>query len=80
MIDIKSFSETDFEFQKITRLYNLVSHDDKEHVDDTKESWETNDKNLQRDRLLLYNGDNVLGYLGYAQGRDENHRNCYFNI
>ena len=38
MIEIKSFTETDFEFQEVTRLYNLVSHDDKEHIDDMKES------------------------------------------
>tara|TARA_B100000315_G_C14521871_1_gene561948 strand:+ start:114 stop:1079 length:966 start_codon:yes stop_codon:yes gene_type:complete len=80
MIEIKQFCETDFEFQEITRLYNLVSHDDQEHVDDMKEGWAIIDKSLQRDRLLLYNGDSVLGYLGYAQGRNENHRNCYFNI
>ena len=77
---IKNFTETDVEFDHITRLYNLVSHDDKEHVDDMKEGWAVIDRSLQRDRLLLYDGDNVLGYLGYAQGRDENHRNCYFNI
>ena len=37
MIKIKSFSETDFEFQEITRLYDLVSHDDQEHIDDMKD-------------------------------------------
>ena len=36
---IKNFTETDVEFDHITRLYNLVSHDDKEHVDDMKEGW-----------------------------------------
>ena len=71
---IKNFTETDVEFDHITRLYNLVSHDDKEHVDDMKEGWAVIDRSLQRDRLLLYDGDNVLGYLGYAQGRDENLR------
>ena len=80
MIDIKSFSETDFEFQEITRLYNLVSHDDQEHIDDMKESWAVRDQSLKRDRLLLHDGDEVPGYLGYAQGRNENHENCYFNI
>ena len=38
MIEIKSFTETDFEFQEVTRLYNLISHEDKEHIDDMKES------------------------------------------
>ena len=37
MIEIKSFSETDFEFQEITRLYDLNSHDDQEHIDDKKD-------------------------------------------
>ena len=80
MAEIKKFTETDFEFQQVTRLFNLVSHDDKEHVDDMKEGWAVRDKSLQRDRFLLYDDDTVLGFLGYAQGRDENHRNCYFNI
>ena len=80
MAKIKNFTETDIEFQEVTRLFNLVSHDDKEHVDDMKEGWAVRDKSLQRERFLLYDDDTVLGFLGYAQGRDENHRNCYFNI
>jgi len=80
MTEIKQFTETDFEFQEVTRLYNLVSHDDQEHVDDMKEGWEVRDKSVKRDRFLLYYDDTVIGFLGYAQGRDENHRNCYFNI
>ena len=43
MIEIKNFTGTDFEFNEVTRLFNLVSHDDKEHVDDMKESWAVND-------------------------------------
>ena len=50
MIKIKKFTETDYEFTEVTRVYNLVSHDDKEHVDDMKEGWEVRDKSLQRDR------------------------------
>ena len=80
MTEIKQFTETDFEFQEVTRLYNLVSHDDQEHVDDMKEGWEVRDKSVKRDRFLLYDDNAVIGFLGYAQGRDENHRNCYFNI
>ena len=80
MIHIKNFTETDFEFKEVTRLFNLVSHDDKEHVDDMKDGWAVRDHNLKRDRLLLYEDDKVLGFLGYAQGRDVNNQNCYFNI
>ena len=54
MIKIKNFTETDVEFNEMTRLFNLVSHDDKEHVDDMKEGWAVRDKSLIRDRLLLY--------------------------
>ena len=79
-MEIKNFTESNFEFDEIARLYNLVSHDDTEHVDDIKYSWAIKDKDRQRDRLFLYDGNTVLGYLGYAQGRDENCRNCYFNI
>ena len=39
MIKIKKFTETDFEFHELTRLYNLVSHDDTTHIDDEKDDW-----------------------------------------
>ena len=80
MTEIKKFTETDFEFQEIARLYNLVSHDDKDHPDDVKDDWEIRDKSIIRDRLFLYRDNVVIGYLGYGQGRDENKQNCYFNI
>ena len=79
-MEIKNFTESDFEFNEIARLYNLVSHDDIEHVDDIKDNWAIKDKDRQRDRLFLCDNNSVLGYLGYAQGRDKNCRNCYFNI
>ena len=79
-MEIKNFTESDFEFNEIARLYNLVSHDDIEHVDDIKDSWAIKDKDRQCDRLFLCDNNTVLGYLGYAQGRDKNCRNCYFNI
>ena len=37
MIEIKSFSGTDFEFQEITRLYDLFSPDGQKHIDDMKD-------------------------------------------
>ena len=80
MTQIKKFTETDFEFQEIARLYNLVSHDDKDHPDDVKDDWEIRDKSIIRNRLFLYRDNAVIGYLGYGQGRDENKQNCYFNI
>ena len=78
--EIKKFTETDIEFEAIARLYNLVSHDDQEHVDDIKDDWAIRDQSLIRDRLFLYHDNTLIGYLGYQQGRDENKQNCYFNI
>ena len=80
MTEIKTFTETDIEFQEIARLYNLVSHDDKDHPDDVKDDWLIRDKNIIRNRLFLNQDNSVIGYLGYGQGRDENKQNCYFNI
>ena len=79
-LKIKKFTETDFEFQEIARLYNLVSHDGKDHPDDVKDDWEIRDKSVIRNRLFLYQDNAVIGYLGYGQGRDKNKKNCYFNI
>ena len=77
---IKKFTETDIEFEAIARLYNLVSHDDQDHVDDIKDDWAIRDQSLIRDRLFLYHDNTLIGYLGYQQGRGENKQNCYFNI
>ena len=80
MTKIKNFTETNFEFEEIARIYNLVSHDDKDHPDDIKDAWEIRDKSIARDRIILYEQEKVIGYLGYLQGRAENNQNCYFNI
>ncbi len=80
MTEIKKFTETGFEFQEIARLYNLVSHDGKDHHDDIRDDWEIRDKSIIRNRLFLYQDNAVIGYLGYAQGRDKNKQNCFFNI
>ena len=80
MTEIKKFTETDFEFQEIARIFNLVSHDYKDHPDNIKDDWEIRDKSIIRNRLFLYRDNVVIGYLGYHQGRDKNKQNCYFNI
>ena len=80
MTEVKRFTGTDFEFNEIARLYNLVSHDYTEHPDDLKDAWAIRDKSLIRDRLILFQDEKAIGYVGYCQGRDENSKNCYFNI
>ena len=80
MIEIKFFNESDNEFSDIAKIYNLVSHDDKQHPDDLKDAWLIRDKNHVREKLLLYENDFLIGFLSYSQGRDENKFNCYFNI
>ena len=74
MIEIKKFTETEIEFREITRIYNLVSHDDITHIDEEKENWELLDKSRVCDRLLLYYNDTIIGFLRYLQGRNSLHR------
>ena len=62
LIKIKNFTESNFEFKELTRLFNLVSHDDKEHVDDMKEGWAVRDLNLKRDRFLLYEDEKTWSF------------------
>ena len=71
MIEIRKFNETDTEFKELARIDNLVNHDSIDHPDDDKNEWEIRDKNLIRDRLLLYKDDILIGAMYYSQGRDE---------
>ena len=80
MIRIEQFKETDLEFKELARISNLVNHDSIDHPDDDKESWKIRDKNLIKDRLLLYGDERLIGVLYYGQGRDENSRTNFFNI
>ena len=52
MLTIEKFKESDFEFEQIARIYNVVSHDDKDHPDDIKEAWAIRDKKKVKDKLL----------------------------
>ena len=54
MLKIRKFKETDLEFSELARIDNLVNHDSIDHPDDDKRDWYLRDKNLVRDRLLLY--------------------------
>lgn len=80
MIEIIKFRETDTEFQDISRVFNLVSHDFISHPDIEKENWDLRDLSVNTDRLLLYHHNTMIGFLRYCQGRDENKRKCFFNI
>ena len=79
-IKIKKFNETDFEFHEITRIFNLVSHDDVTHIDEEKENWTILDKSRTCDRLILYKNNSIIGFLRYLQGREINKHKCFFNI
>ena len=80
MTEIKKFTESDFEFQEIAKLYNRVSHDNITHVEDVKDNWIIRDQSLQQDRLFIYQDNTLIGYLGYGQGRDTNKQKSFFNI
>ena len=78
MIKIKKFLATKTEFKEIARIDNMVNHDSISHPDDDQNSWEIKDKNLIRDRLLLYDNKILIGVLFYSQGRDYNNKTAFF--
>ncbi len=80
MIEIRSFGATDLEFENLTRISNLINHDSVDHPDDEKNSWEIRDKSLIKDRLLLYESNELIGAAYYNQGRAENGQTNFFNI
>ena len=63
MIKIKNFTATEKEFQELCIIDNLVNHDSIDHPDDDKNNWENRDKNLFRDRLLLYRDNKLIGVI-----------------
>tara|TARA_X000001036_G_scaffold217895_1_gene203944 strand:- start:2005 stop:2970 length:966 start_codon:yes stop_codon:yes gene_type:complete len=80
MIKIKQFTASDIEFNEIARVRNLINHDSIDHPDYDKDDWKARDKSLIRDRLMLYNKDELIGILYYVQGRNENSKTSFFNI
>ena len=80
MITIKNFTATDNEFIDLSRIDNLVNHDSINHPDDDKNDWKIRDKSIIRDRLLLYSNDILIGVLYYSQGREKNHRTCFYTL
>tara|TARA_Y100001970_G_scaffold142181_1_gene174940 strand:+ start:470 stop:1435 length:966 start_codon:yes stop_codon:yes gene_type:complete len=80
MISLQPFKATDKEFKDLTRISNLINHDSIDHPDDEKNDWKLRDKSIIRDRLLLYNNDELIGALYYAQGRDGNNKTAFFSI
>ena len=80
MIKIKNFTATDKEFQELCIIDNLVNHDSIDHPDDDKNNWENRDKNLFRDRLLLYKDNKLIGVIYFSQGRGKNNRTCFYTL
>ena len=80
MIQIKNFNETEQEFKELARIDNLVNHDSIVHPDDDKREWLIRDKNIIRDRLLLYKNKLLIGALYYSQGRDENNKTAFYTL
>jgi len=80
MIEIKRFTGTDKEFKELARIDNLVNHDSIDHPDDDKREWNIRDKNIIRNRLLLYKDNILIGALYYSQGRDENSKTAFYTL
>ena len=77
---IKKFTEKDSEFRSIVDIYNMVSHDEKVHIDEEKEDWSNRDKSIVTERLLLYIDNKIVGFLRYSLGKKINKHKCFFNI
>ena len=80
MIQIKNFNETNEEFKELARIDNLVNHDSISHPDDDKREWNIRDKNIIRNRLLLYKDNTLIGVLYYSQGRAENSKTVFYTL
>ncbi len=80
MISIKNFTSTDFEFNELARIDNLVNHDSIAHPDEDKNEWNIRDKSIIRDRLLLYRENTLIGVIYYSQGRDDNNKTTFFTL
>ena len=80
MIQIKNFNETNEEFKELARIDNLVNHDSISHPDDDKREWNIRDKNIIRNRLLLYKDNTLIGVLYYSQGRAENSKTAFYTL
>ena len=80
MIQIKNFNETNEEFKELARIDNLVNHDSISHPDDDKREWNIRDKNIIRNRLLLYKDNTLIGVLYYSQGRSENSKTAFYTL
>ena len=69
---IKKFTEKDSEFRSIVDIYNMVSHDEKVHIDEEKEDWSNRDRSIVIERLLLYIDNKIVGFLRYSLGKKNN--------
>ena len=49
-------------------------------LEDDKRDWLLRDKNIIRDRLLLYENDLLIGAIYYSQGRGKNKRTTFFTL
>ena len=77
---IRNFNETDKEFKELARIDNLINHDSIDHPEDDKRDWLIRDRNIIRDRLLLYENDFLIGVMYYSQGRGKNKRTTFFTL
>ena len=79
-MEIRNFNETNEEFNELARIDNLVNHDSIDHPDDDKRDWLIRDKDIIRDRILLYENDLLIGAMYYSQGRGNNKRTTFFTL
>ena len=75
MLEIKYWSESNFDFEEIARIQNLVNHDTIEHANDLKQKWENRDKTVLSEKYFLCNNIKNVGIKILVIYKLENHKN-----
>ena len=79
MIKIKQFFQSKNEFEAITEIHNLVTHEDKISLKRTLEIWEEINSDLFKMSFLMYKNDFLIGYILFFQ-MDNNKETIEFVI
>ena len=79
MIKIKQFYQSKNEFEAITEIHNLVTHEDKISLKRTLEIWEEINSDLFKMSFLMYKNDFLIGYILFFQ-MDNNKETIEFVI
>lgn len=80
MIKVKQFAQSKSEFEAITEIHNLVTHEDKISLKRALEIWEEINSNLFKMSFLMYKNDFLIGYILFFQMGNNNKETIEFVI